>query len=81
MNLPRITFSAESDAAYVYLQAPRAGIVNVTMETRDPDVLLDYDAAGRLVGIEILSARANLAQEVLDIAEEPSLDEIRPEAP
>lgn len=53
----RIVYDAQADAAYIYL----AGHVSEP-KTRevDPDINLDFDAQGRLVGVEVLAASKRL---------------------
>jgi uncharacterized protein YuzE len=61
---PTIKYRAEDNAAYIRLSQGNvlesAGVA--------PDVVFDYDAEGRIVGIELL-ARAQLSPELLaDVA-------------
>ncbi len=51
---PRITYRPEDNAAYIRLSQ---GKVLESAELA-PDVVFDYDAEGRIVGIELLDARA-----------------------
>ena len=53
----RTTYDAEADA--LYLRFTDAAIVE-TEEVR-PGIMLDLDAAGRVVAIEVLDASAQLA--------------------
>jgi uncharacterized protein YuzE len=53
------TYDPEADAAYVRL-APEGIAIASTREVA-PGVILDLDAAGRLVGIEVLNVRARVA--------------------
>lgn len=73
----KLTYDPEADAAYIYV-ADRiaAGAVEQTYPC-EPDgvngsVNLDFDASGRLVGIEILGAKAILPAETLSKAEWPA---------
>ena len=50
----QIEYSADVDALYVYL---RKVDVACTVEPRD-GIAVDYDASGRVVGVEILDASA-----------------------
>jgi uncharacterized protein YuzE len=50
------TYDPEADALYVYL-APRDAKALDTREVA-PGVLLDFDARGQVIGIEVLSVRA-----------------------
>lgn len=49
---PHVTTDHEADAAYIYLVGMSRGIAR-TIEARR-DVYLDFDEAGRLIGIELL---------------------------
>jgi uncharacterized protein YuzE len=64
----RVTFDDEADAAYIYLveeslkplqTVPVEGILFWMIN-------LDFDADGRLIGIEVLDARRLLPREFLD---------------
>ena len=53
----RITYDRQDDAAYVYLREIEPGGVARTIQAGDVGLLnLDFDAAGRLVGIEAIPA-------------------------
>ena len=72
----RVTYDSGADAAYIFLCWPQAaGVVDETVvcdplpEKVDGSVNLDFDAQGRLVGIEVLGASRVLPQQVLDRAE------------
>jgi uncharacterized protein YuzE len=55
--MTQITYDPAGDAAYVTLSAaPVCESAEVA-----PGVVLDYDAEGRVVGIELLNARKTLA--------------------
>ncbi|MGE3987991.1 DUF2283 domain-containing protein [Pseudorhodoplanes sp.] len=58
---PEITYRADDNAAYIRLSRHRI------LESAEvaPGVVFDYDADGRIVGIELLDARAQLAPELL----------------
>jgi uncharacterized protein YuzE len=58
----KLTYDAEADAAYLYLK--EGGKVARTVTT-DEDVNLDFDAEGRLLGVEILAAKRRLPPGVL----------------
>ena len=54
----KITYDARSDALYIAL-TPQIGAGEAARtEEAEPGVLLDRDASGRLLGIEILGAAA-----------------------
>lgn len=63
----RVDHDEEVDAAYITLAEIRAGDVTTTVTVTD-SINLDFDADGKLVGIEILAARTLLRDETLDIA-------------
>ena len=50
------TYDPEADALYVYLASRDAK----ALDTREvaPGVMLDFDASGQVIGIEVLSVRA-----------------------
>ena len=51
------TYDPSADAAYVYLGRGEVG----STEEVAPGIVFDYDAEGRIIGIEILSASKALA--------------------
>jgi uncharacterized protein YuzE len=61
---PTVKYSAEDNAAYIRLS--KANVLESAEIA--PDVVFDYDAEGRIVGIELLDARAQLSAEVLSAA-------------
>jgi len=61
---PTIKYRALDNAAYIRLSR---GKVLESSEVA-PDVVFDYDAEGRIVGIELLDARAQLSAVVLSDA-------------
>ncbi|MCC7292501.1 MAG: DUF2283 domain-containing protein [Phycisphaerales bacterium] len=69
MHLPYITYEPRIDAAHIYLADPAPGIVTLSIQAISQEVLLDLDAEGRLVGIEVLSARERLRPELLASAD------------
>jgi YD repeat-containing protein len=58
---PRITYQPEDNAAYIRFSQDKI----LTSAEVSPDVVFDYDAEGRIVGIELLDARAQLSPELL----------------
>ena len=64
MKSVRVTYDVDADAAYIYLQAIPAGGVERTIpvELANGEVSLDFDARGKLIGIEILGAGAVLPE-------------------
>jgi uncharacterized protein YuzE len=57
-----VKFEAEADAAYIGLTSisPGEAVRQVTVEgvPNSADIILDFDSSGRLLGIEVLGARA-----------------------
>jgi len=52
-----VTYDPEANAVYLYIGKGKI----VETEEVAPNIMFDYDAEGRVVGIEVLSARKNLA--------------------
>lgn len=87
MTVPRITHDAEADAAYVALAArfDDDGLFTTRVVQLDAGgpVLLELDALGRLVGVEVLQAGRTLPPELLlhlqrpDTRPDPRPDEQR----
>ena len=65
MSNVRLEHDAETDAAYLYLQAPAEVAVTVPGEDEAEGVNLDFSADGKLLGIEILDASKRLPAEIL----------------
>jgi len=63
----RVRYDPDADAAYIYLADIPPGGVALTVPGEDEasGVNLDFDSEGRLVGIEIISARSMLPREFL----------------
>jgi uncharacterized protein YuzE len=59
-----IKYQPDDNAAYIRLSG---GSILVSSEVV-PNVVFDYDADGRIVGIELLDARAQLSAELLSDA-------------
>jgi uncharacterized protein YuzE len=62
---PTIKYRAEDNAAYIRLSQQKV------LESAEvsPGIVFDYDEKGRLVGIELLDAKAQLSPELLtDVA-------------
>ncbi|HLD43455.1 MAG TPA: DUF2283 domain-containing protein [Candidatus Nanoarchaeia archaeon] len=61
----KFEYDKDADAAYVYFQYPiRDGEAKNTIELND-NIVLDFDAQGKLLGVEILNASTVLKKEVL----------------
>jgi uncharacterized protein YuzE len=58
---PTIKYRPEDNAAYIRLSQ------QTILDSAEvaPDVVFDYDAEGRIVGIELLDAKAQLSPELL----------------
>ena len=69
----KLTYDEAADAAYLYLKPIAMGEAAKTVvgEGDAEGVNLDFDAEGRLIGIEILDARERLPGEALRKAEKP----------
>ncbi|MEV7657774.1 DUF2283 domain-containing protein [Streptomyces anulatus] len=66
----RVEYDASADMAYIYLvdrAAPGEAVRQVP--TEDNTAVLDYDSDGRLLGIEMFSARRRLHPDLLSAAE------------
>ncbi len=68
----KVTYDEVADAAYIYFQAPGTrAAMTYPCDPIDVNgmINLDFDASGRLIGLEVLDARAKLAPEFLMEAE------------
>jgi uncharacterized protein YuzE len=68
----RLTYDAEADAAYLELEdiAEGSAVENVVVERPGlGDIVLDFDADGRLLGVEVIGATTLLPTTVLSAAE------------
>ncbi|GAA0580389.1 hypothetical protein GCM10010172_76730 [Paractinoplanes ferrugineus] len=66
-----LTYDEEANAAYLALEdiADEAAVENVVVERPAGDIVLDFDADGRLLGVEVIGAIELLRQTALDAAE------------
>lgn len=55
--MPDTTYDPEADALYIHLGSTKP----VEAEEVAPNVMLDFDAEGRVVGVEVLTASKVLA--------------------
>ena len=69
----RMTFDPEADAAYLYIadEIPNgAAVENLVVERKGKgDIVLDFDATGHLLGVEIIGAEALLDPDILAAAD------------
>ncbi|MDP3952984.1 DUF2283 domain-containing protein [Microbacterium sp.] len=68
----RTTYDAEADAAYITLVPeiePGRPVRNAEVESAGGSVVLDFDAAGVLLGVEVLGATRMLDAAILEGAE------------
>lgn len=64
MSKPTVAYDPEADAAYIRFST---GKVEESEEV-SPGIVLDYDEAGHIVGMEVLHARRHLPPDMLDQA-------------
>lgn len=64
---PRTTYDQDADALYLYFAPIAKGAVAETREV-SPGVFLDFDAEGRLLGMEVLSASKRLPDKAIPTA-------------
>ena len=69
----KVTYDGLANAAYLYLREIAPGEIEFSQEVEIEEVEgtinVDFDAEGRLIGIEFLNARAQLPTEVKEEAE------------
>jgi uncharacterized protein YuzE len=58
---PTVTYDADANAAYIRF-SPEPVLESEEVST---GIVLDYDADGRIVGMEVLDARAHLSPDLL----------------
>lgn len=61
----RFAYDQQADAAYLRFSAAKV----VESAEVAPGIVLDFDAEGRVVGLEVLGARKHLPHDVLTAAE------------
>jgi uncharacterized protein YuzE len=69
----RVTYSASADAAYIYVAdeiADGEATTTVSPDGMNGLVMLDFDAGGRLLGIELLGASDRLPDSAMRTAEQ-----------
>lgn len=61
----KLEYDKQVDAAYIYIEYPiKDGEAKKTIELNN-NIILDFDAKGRLLGIEILNASKIINKEAL----------------
>lgn len=69
----RVTYDSEANAAYLEVMtevADGSAVENLVIERPGKgDIVLDFDADGRLLGVEVIGAAELLDRKVLDTAE------------
>lgn len=61
----KLEYDKDVDAAYIYLEYPlKKGVTKKTIELNE-NIILDFDADNKLLGVEILDASKVLKKEVL----------------
>lgn len=63
----RIAYNAKNDVAYITLLHSKKGVTKVTSYKEFTHGIIDYDAEGQAVGIEINSFAKNLNKGSIDI--------------
>jgi len=58
---PTIKYRPEDNAAYIRLSQEKI----IESAEVSPDIVFDYDAEGRIVGIEVLDAKTHLSPSLL----------------
>ncbi|WP_420394462.1 DUF2283 domain-containing protein [Acuticoccus sp.] len=69
---PTVRYDPDADAAKITLSD------NAYLESEEvaPGIILDFDAEGRMIGIEVLQARSRLAADTLSSAEPPRAQDV-----
>jgi len=65
----KVTYDKVADAVYITLKEVADGEVSYSVEAVRDDIIMDFDAQGHLVGIDVQYANSNLSPEVLQEAE------------
>ena len=64
----KFEYDKKADAGYIYLKYPlKDGECKKTEEVNE-NVILDFDAAGKIIGVEILNASKMLNKKVIEEA-------------
>lgn len=70
MSVFRVSYDPEVDTSYISLAQIGPGDA-VRQETHGTDFVLDFDADGRLLGLEVFTARSRLVPDLLAEARGP----------
>ncbi len=61
-------YDKDADAAYIYFKYPvKAGEAQKTVELNE-NIILDFDASDKLIGIEVLNASKILSKKIIEDA-------------
>ncbi len=64
----KLTYDKEVDTAYIYMQYPiKDGECKTTKEI-DENIIVDFNAEGKIIGVEILNASKVLDKKVMQEA-------------
>jgi len=74
---PKLRYDREADDAHLHL----SDAVPDESEEVAPGIILDFEAEGHIVGIEILRASTQLATDTLAAADEPLVPDVKVELP
>lgn len=69
----RMTYDSAANAAMIYLADrinPGEAVRQQAVPLNGAELVLDFDAGGVLLGIEVVGARGTISAEVLDAAEQ-----------
>jgi len=64
----KVTYDRSVDAAYIYLTDTDEYVVTRTIEAVPEQINLDFDRAGRFLGIEVLDAKHILSSHIIERA-------------
>jgi uncharacterized protein YuzE len=65
----RVTLDEEADAAYIHLTrdiAPGVAARTVTLDWPAAMINVDFDSDGRILGVEVLGAKATLPSDLIE---------------
>jgi len=61
----KLEYDKEVDAAYLYLEYPLKQWRIKKTQSVDDNIVVDFDAGGKMLGVEILNARKVLSRKAL----------------